>query len=88
MREPLHYTVLFDCYSTREIIRIKSLPLGGRWHLRQQMTEGVYLTDASIVNLNEIIFSELSPPASLTVPSKEETTQKPGSHDPGFLLYL
>ena len=52
------------------------------------MTEGVYLTDASIVNLNEIIFSELSPPASLTVPSKEEATQKPGSHDPGFFHFI
>ena len=81
-------SVSFTRPSRIETLLSQSLPLGGRWHLRQQMTEGVYLTDASIVNLNEIIFSELSPPASLTVPSKEETTQKPGSHDPGFFHFI
>ena len=52
------------------------------------MTEGVYLTDASIVNLNEIIFSELSPPASLTVPSKEEATQKTGVSRSRFFYFI
>ena len=70
-------SVSFTRPSRIETLLSQSLPLGGRWHLRQQMTEGVKTQGFCITYLSVGRLADLSCPACL---------QCAGAHRKDFLL--